>query len=260
MKITLIIPVRNEGESIGSLIDAIFNETGKISGHIFSILVVDGQSTDDTRSIVEGKKSKNPNIHLIIEKNKKGLGGAYLLGMKHAIDVLKTDAFMEFDGDFQHDPRDIYKLVQKLDEGYDYIIGSRYIPGGTIPREWPWYRKFLSNGGNFIIRLGLGLSTYDNTSGFKLTKVATTQEKMPLKEGELISLRHAYKIHFLHALVEKGVPTVEVPINFLNRNKGVSKSTVEDIIESLKVVFLLRKDSLLGRTRGKNKTGINKKT
>jgi dolichol-phosphate mannosyltransferase len=259
MKITIIIPVRNEGESIGSLIDGIFSETKKIVGHIFAVLVVDGQSTDNTQHIVEEKKSKNPNVHLITEKDKKGLGNAYLLGMNYAIDTLATDAFIEFDGDFQHDPKDIHKLVKKLDEGYAYVIGSRYIPGGTIPQEWPWYRKVLSIGGNFIIRLGLSIPTHDNTSGFKLTKVAPTREKMPLRDRELISLRHAYKIHFLYSIVIGGIPTVEVPINFLNRNKGVSKSTVEDIIESLKVVFLLRKNDLRDRIRGKNKARIDKK-
>lgn len=260
MKITIIIPVRNEGESIGSLIDEILSETKKIVGHIFTILVVDGQSTDNTRHIIEEKKSKKSNIHLIIEKDKRGLGNAYLLGMNYAMDTLKADAFIEFDGDFQHDPKDIHKLVDKLDEGYSYVIGSRYIPGGTIPQEWPWYRKILSVGGNFIIRFGLGVPTYDNTSGFKLTNVAPTREMMPLKNGELISLRHAYKIHFLYSIVTRGVPTIEVPINFLNRNKGVSKSTVEDIIESLKVVFLLRKNGLLTRIRRKNKARIDKKT
>lgn len=251
MKITIIIPTYNEGEAIGSLLDAVVKEISGLKQHNFSILIIDGKSKDNTADVVREKIQKNPNIHLIVEKEKRGLGNAYLNGMNYAIDTLKADAFMEFDGDFQHNPRDIKKLIEKLDQGYEYIIGSRYIPDGTIPAEWPWYRKAISSIGNLVIRIGLNVGVKDATSGFKLTKVAGFKEKMPLKQGELISLRHAYKIHFLYSMIKGGAKTTEVPIEFLNRNKGISKSTFEDIIESLKVVGILA---------FKNKTRINKVT
>lgn len=259
MKIVIIIPTYNEGESIGNLIDAVFSETKKIHGHEFSILIVDGNSPDKTQEIINRKKKEHPDLHLIIEKEKRGLGSAYITGMNHALSHLNADAFMEFDGDFQHDPKDIPNLVKKLDEGYEHIIGSRYIEGGTIPHEWPWYRKFLSSFGNIIVQLGLLIPTNDNTSGFKLTKAKDFKEILPLSLDELLSTRHAYKIHFLNNLIKAGAKTVEVPINFLNRHKGVSKSTIEDIIESLKVVAILRFRSLFGLNR-KNKARINKET
>lgn len=248
MKIAILIPTYNEVGAIGQVLDALLLETERMSQHAFSMLIIDGQSKDDTQKVVKEKMLLHKNIYLLIEKEKKGLGNAYVAGMNHAIDVLGADAFVEFDGDFQHDPKDLHKLIEKLDEGYDYIIGSRYISGGTIPREWPWYRKFLSSAGNLIVRIGLNVHVRDATSGFKLTKVKNNKEKIPLGEGVLISLRHAYKIHFLYALVKGGARTVEVPIHFLNRNKGISKSTFEDIIESLKVVGFL---ALAGRFRRK---------
>lgn len=235
MKITIIIPTHNEGESIGALLNAVFAELSKMTQHTWSILIVDGKSTDNTLDIVRTFKD----VHVISEKEKRGLGYAYITGMNYAIDILRADAFLEFDGDFQHDPKDIQKLVRAFDQGYEYIIGSRYVEGGTIPQEWPWYRKFLSNFGNLIIHYGLGIKTHDNTSGFKMTSTKF-KDKLPLKPGEVLSLRHAYKIHFLYAMISAGAKTIEVPIHFLNRNKGVSKSTIEDIIESLKVVYLLR--------------------
>lgn len=252
MNITIIIPTYNEGESIGTLIQAVFDELKSIHQHTWSLLIVDGKSKDNTVSIVKEKKITYPNVHLISQTEKNGLGNAYVLGMNYAIDTLKADAFMEFDGDFQHSPKDIHKLVKALDDGYEYIIGSRYVPGGTIPAEWPWYRKFLSNFGNIIIKYGLRIPTQDNTSGFKLTKVSKFKNDMPLKKGELLSQRHAYKIHFLYSMFVAGAKTIEVPIQFLNRNKGVSKSTIEDIFESLKVIFLLN--------FRKNKAGINEIT
>lgn len=239
MKITIIIPTYNEGQAIESLIKAVLDETIQFKNHSFSILVVDGKSTDNTADVVRDIMKMHSNVHLLVEKEKRGLGNAYRVGMNYAIDTLNADAFMEFDGDFQHNPEDIKKLVEKLDQGYDYIIGSRYIPGGTIPAEWPFYRKALSSFGNQIIRFGLRIKIHDGTSGFKLSRVSGFKEKMPLKEGELISLRHAYKIHFLYSMIKGGTKTIEVPINFLNRNKGISKSTFEDIIESLKVVGIL---------------------
>lgn len=240
MNIVILIPTYNESENVGMLLDCLFMELGKIKYHNFNVLIIDGQSTDTTRDIINSKKKSHINLNLIIEKEKNGLGSAYLFGINYALKNLNADAILEFDGDFQHDPKDIYRLVEKLDQGYEHIIGSRYIPGGTIPTEWPWYRKFLSNAGNIIIRTGLNVPTHDNTSGFKLTRMKLFKHVLPLKEGQLLSLRHAYKIHFLHSLTIARAKTVEVPITFLNRNKGISKSTIEDIIESLKVVFLLR--------------------
>lgn len=260
MNISIIIPVYNEEEIIGKLLDAVSQETENISAHKVQLLIVDGQSTDETRQRVEEKVRTNPKIHLIVEPEKHGLGSAYVFGMNWAIDHLQADAFMEFDGDFQHDPHDIPKLIAKLDQGYDYIIGSRYIPGGTIPATWPWYRKFLSSMGNLIIKIGLGVPTHDNTSGFKLTRVAGFKNILPLGTNEVISHRHAYKIHFLYAMTTAHARTIEVPIHFLSRNKGVSKSTIEDIIESLKVVWVLRLRRLRDRSLNKNKTGVNKKT
>lgn len=254
MKITIIIPTYNEGEAIDNLLDAVVSETKKINNHSFTILIVDGNSKDNTQEKVRNKSSQYNNIKLIVEKNKKGLGNAYLEGMNHAINIFKADAFMEFDGDFQHNPKDIRKLVEKLDQGYDYIIGSRYIEGGTIPKEWPWYRKAISSFGNIIISIGLRLGINDATSGFKLSRVGKFKECMPLKDGELISLRHAYKIHFLYNMIKAGAKTVEVPIEFLNRNKGISKSTFEDIIESLRVVFVLIFEGRNKSTVFKNKS------
>jgi dolichol-phosphate mannosyltransferase len=258
MNIVIIIPTYNEGESIGKLIDAVFSETSHIKNHTFGVLIVDGNSPDDTQSIVTSKKKDYPGLELLIEKEKRGLGSAYVTGMNHALSHMNADAFIEFDGDFQHDPKDIYKLVAKLDEGYEHIIGSRYIEGGTIPQEWPWYRKFLSSFGNIIVQLGLAIPTNDNTSGFKLTKAKDFRDILPLNLDELLSTRHAYKIHFLNNLIKGGAKTVEVPINFLNRHKGVSKSTIEDIIESLKVVAILRLQSIVRFFR-KDKNRVNKK-
>src|SRR6266496_5022207 len=240
MKIVIIIPTYNEAESIGDLIDEIQKETGRIIGHNFKILVVDANSPDKTGDKVKELQKFFNNLELVVEPKRRGLGAAYIFGMLHAIEKLSAEAIMEFDGDFQHDPREIKNLVSKLDEGFDYIIGSRYIHGGEIPEEWSWYRKTLSKYGSLFIKKVLGLETMDNTSGFKLSRVRNLAEKLPLKEEDILSLFHAYKIHLLYEMTKLGAKTAEEPIKFLERKNGSSKNTFRDIFESLKVVFILK--------------------
>lgn len=228
MKVAILIPTFNEADSIEQLLRAVIFETGKISQHSFSIVVIDGNSTDETVA----KVNKVDGV-LCITEEKRGLGRAYVKGIEYALNTLHADAFMEFDGDYQHDPQDIAKLIQKLDTGYDYIIGSRYVSGGTVPDEWPWYRKWLSRAGSSAISFVLGLPIKDATSGFKLTRASA------YTEVDMISFHHAYKIQLLYTMIKKGAKTVEVPIHFLQRNKGVSKISFRDFFESCKVLVYL---------------------
>jgi len=239
MKIIVIIPTHNEKVSIGSLIDAVEQEFDNIPNHQLGILVVDDNSPDGTAAVVKEKMKHHDNIDLIMQHRKLGLGIAYLAGMIYAIKKLKADAFIEFDGDWQHNPKDIKRLVAEFDQGYDYVIGSRYVPGGSIPIEWALYRKLLSKCGNLWIRYGLRLPIRDCTSGLRLSRVEGFAEKLPLDEKNILSRRHAYKVHLLHEMIRFGATYKEIPIKFLSRKGGSSKSTMEDIIESLKVSFAL---------------------
>lgn len=239
-KITVIIPTYNERASIGRLVDVLEREFDMIPKHDMGILIVDGNSPDGTAGIIREKMKKYRNLHLLVEKEKRGLGVAYVNGMKHAINQLGADAFIEFDGDFQHDPEDIKRLVAEFDRGYDYVIGSRYVSGGSIPAEWAWYRKLLSRFGSLFARLVLGLPTADNTSGFKLTRVKGFSDKLSLSEEKLLSKSYAYKIQLLYEMIKAGAKVKEVPIRFLERQGGNSKSSLKDILDSLKVVAALR--------------------
>lgn len=239
MRIITIIPTYNEKESIGQLIDAAEKEFKSIVNHRLSILIVDGNSPDKTIEIVKDKAELYGNIDFIIEKEKRGLGMAYMSGMNYAIKNLKADAIIEFDGDFQHDPADIKRLIAEFDKGYDCVIGSRYVSGGKVPEKWALYRKLLSKYGSLFIKFVLSLPTNDNTSGLKLSRVKNFAEKLPLDENKILSKRHAYKIHLLYEMVKMGAKIKEIPIKFLERGGGNSKSSLEDILESLRVVFIL---------------------
>ncbi len=130
MRIAVIIPTYNERLSLGALVDAIFAQAPTMPQHEFHIVVVDGNSTDGTAELVKEKQTTYPQqLHLIEESKKEGLGMAYIKGMNHAVSVLHADAYIEFDGDGQHEPRFIHDLVRSFDEGNDYVIGSRYVNG-----------------------------------------------------------------------------------------------------------------------------------
>lgn len=213
-------------------------EFPKIKSHEMKILVVDDNSPDGTADVVRRHMKKSKYVELL-QGAKQGLGMAFARGMKYAINKMHADAVIEMDADFQHDPKDVKRLIEEFDNGYDYVIGSRYIKGGSIPKQWEAYRKFLSWAGNMFARVVLLFFTiHDVTSGFKLTRVKGFLDRVDL--DNLLSKSYAYKIHILYEVVkEQNARVKEVPIKFHFREKGSSKIENEDIKESLRVVILL---------------------
>lgn len=242
MKIVIIIPTFNEAENIGRMLDILVRqELPKISGsekkHDIQILVVDSKSPDGTAKIVRERMKKYKNVHLL-ETEKGGLGADYVKGMKQAMLKMKADAVMEFDADFQHDPKDIKRLISALDHGADYVIGSRYIKDGAIPKEWGLHRKLMSFLGSLFARVVLfHFSIHDMTSGFKLTK---SEYLRKINLNNLYSKYYAYKLHILHDVIKLGAKTVEVPIIFYERKEGTSKISRKDLLDSFLVVIKLR--------------------
>jgi dolichol-phosphate mannosyltransferase len=238
MKIVVMIPTYNEKTNIEKMIPILEKDVfPKIPDHDMHILVADDGSPDGTKDVVEEYMKKYKNLSLL-EGKKNGLGAAYVRAMKYSMDKMSADAVIEFDSDFQHDPHDIPKLIAAMDEGYDYVIGSRYIPGGKIPKEWGLDRKILSKFGSLFTRIvWLKPSIHDMTSGFKLTKTSFLK-KVDL--DHLLSKDFAYKMHILHDLIKLGAKVKEVPIIFYEREAGASKINQKDQIDSLYVVIMLR--------------------
>jgi len=115
-------------------------EFPKITKANMLLLVVDDKSPDGTGQIVKDYMKKYKNVSLL-EGDKKGLGWAYIRGMRYAVKMLDADAVIEMDADFQHDPKYVARLVDAYLNGADYVIGSRYIKGGSIPKSWALSRK-----------------------------------------------------------------------------------------------------------------------
>ncbi|MFC1621927.1 glycosyltransferase [Patescibacteria group bacterium] len=239
MKIVIVIPTYNEAENVGRLLPLILKETENFSHHEINILVVDDSSPDGTADIVSDLSQEYKNIHLLLRKEKEGLGAAYIHGFKYAMENMGAEAVIEMDADFQHDPKDLPKLIEELDKGADYVIGSRFIEGGSIPKEWAFYRKFLSVVGNIVSKMVLGVfNINDFTTGFKLTRVEGFLNRVDL--GAVNSKGFAYKIDLLYKMSQLGAKICEVPIKFGLRGQGDSKMERDNAIDSLKVIILLR--------------------
>jgi len=236
MKITVIIPTYNEEENIKILIPLLIEKFKIFKDYSFHILVVDGNSRDKTVRIVKEYMQNNKNIHLIEEESKSGLGGAYIKGFKFAMEKIKSDYVVEMDADLQHDPDDFPKLIEKVKNDYDLIVGSRYVKGGSVPKEWATYRKAISYFGSLFTRVVLRIfKVKDFSSGFKVTKVKGILENIDF--SKIKSKGFAYKFDMLIRIYDMKARIVEVPIHFGLRDRGTSKMEKTNFRDSLKVVL-----------------------
>lgn len=227
MKIVIIIPTYNEVDNIGRLIDALQHETATLA-HDIHILVVDDNSPDGTADSVREKMSGLSTLHLITGE-KKGLGNAYIRGMRHALSELGADAVFEMDADFSHKPEDVPRMIAALEQGADFVIGSRYVKGGSIPSEWGFMRKLNSRGGNFVARYVAGLyRVRDCTAGFRAIR-ADVLRRIDL--GTLRIQGYAFQVTLLNQAMVEGARIQEIPVDFIDRTFGESKLGLSDIIE-----------------------------
>lgn len=233
------MPAYNEAENIGPMIEELFGkEFPQIKSVEMHLLVVDDFSPDGTGDIVKKYQSKYPNLHLL-QKQKEGLGWAYIRGMQYAVNKLGADAVMEMDADFQHPPRFVKDMVAAYLNGADYVIGSRYIKGGSIPKEWAFSRKFVSYFGNLFIRLALlKPKIHDLTTGFRLTRVKGVLDQIDL-EHLMEPTRFAHKVDLLYQSIKNAKKVVEVPLEFASRTKETSKFNPKEMVSTFKVAIIL---------------------
>src|SRR3989344_5876237 len=238
-KIVIVMPAFNEAENIGPMVEGLCGtEFPKIKDADMHLLVVDANSPDGTGKIVSDKQGKYKNLHLL-SKDKGGLGADYVAGFKYAVDKLSADAVMEMDADFQHPPRFVKPMVDAYLEGAEYVIGSRYIPGGSVPKEWALFRKAVSYFGNLYIRLVLlKPSIHDLTTGFRLTKVKGVLDKIDI-DHLMEQKRFAYKVDLLYQSIKNAKKVKEVPLEFAPRTKEQSKFNMKETVSTLKVATIL---------------------
>lgn len=239
MKVVVVIPTYNEKENITKLVPILNDVFNQMQTHECVALIVDGNSPDGTGELVTKLSDHNKFLQLLPEKEKNGLGAAYMYGFKHAISKLNADVIIEMDGDLQHDPKNIIDMVKAIEDGADYVIGSRFVKGGSIPEHWETYRKFLSWGGNLFSKFVLGMfHVNDFTSGYKASRVKGYVDSLDL--DDVRSQGFAYKIDLLYKMHKAGATFKEIPIVFGLRDRGSSKMERNNAVDSLKVVVSIR--------------------
>ena len=241
----VVIPTYNEAATIGDMVDYLFTKTfPTIKDWQMKLLVVDDTSPDGTYKVVQQKQNKYQDLYLSLSKEKAGLGGAYVRGFKYAMKELKADVVIEFDGDFQHPPETIPVMLTEIDNGADYVLGSRKIKGGSNPRGWGFKRVFLSEFGGFTARFILFFPfknfwrITDPTTGLKASRVKGFVDRLDM--DHLYSRSFAYKLEFLFKMMALGAKVKEIPLQFGLRESGASKIEPQTAKEILLTVIKLR--------------------
>ncbi len=238
-KAVIIIPTYNERGNIERLIEILEKDIfPQIKKYETNILVVDDNSPDGTADVVRELTKKWENIKLNVGK-KEGLGAAYVRGMDFAVKKMEADVLFEMDGDLSHDPSKIPTFLKKIDEGFDLVIGARYIKGGSIPNNWGIHRKIYSIVGNLIVRMILmRFWHHDWTSGYRALKKEVFEKIKPELHG---FKGYTFQVSFLHKAIARGYKVTEVPFHFTDRTLGKSKiAPREYIFDLLKYVIKAR--------------------
>jgi dolichol-phosphate mannosyltransferase len=138
-----------------------------------------------------------------------------------------VDLVCQMDADLSHDPRQLPALVAAAAHA-DVVIGSRYVPGGTIV-NWPLRRRLLSRYANIYIRSVTRLSARDCTSGYRCWR-REALAKLPL--DQFVSDGYSFLIEMLFLAAGLGFRVAEVPITFVERRMGQSKVSRAVLVES----------------------------
>ncbi len=204
---TVIVPTLNEEDNIERLVRSIFRVLGTGDTHV---LIVDDDSTDRTHEVVSGLCNEFLGLHMIVRKGERGLGSAVRLGASH----YRQSQIVVMDADLSHNPKYLLSMFEKLEQGFDVVVGSRYIPKGDIV-GWPGSRIAISKVATAIARAVFRVPVSDPMSGF----VGCRSGRL-LEEG----FDHADFKFLLEMLVKnRSLRVTEVPIVFHDRAKGTSK-------------------------------------
>jgi dolichol-phosphate mannosyltransferase len=237
MKATVCLPTYNERENLERVVR-------RLGEHGVSVLVIDDNSPDGTGEIADRLAAELEYVSVLHRERKEGLGPAYLAGFRRAL-ADGADVILEMDCDFSHKPDDVPRLIEATGEA-DFVLGSRYVPGGGT-ENWGLVRRFISRAGSAYAQVLLGLRVRDLTGGFKAYRRAVL-EALPL--DEIDSKGYAFQIETTYRAVRKGFTVREVPIVFVDRVEGGSKMSRSIVLEAIWKVPALRLAALRGKLDG----------
>ena len=232
MKTVVVLPTYNEAQNLPRMIDALLHL--EVIG--LEVLVIDDGSPDGTGNLAEDLARKHTGrVHVVHRQGKQGLGSAYRAGFDWALRN-GADYVVQMDCDFSHPVEKVPEMVSLAGQN-EVVIGSRYVPGGSIDKRWSFKRKALSSLGNKYARIITGLKVKDVTGGFKCWS-RRALEGLPLDRIGAGGFTFQVEMNYISRI--KGYRMVEVPIVFAEREVGESKMSMGIILEGLWRVWQMR--------------------
>ena len=240
MRTLVVLPTYQEAANIADVLRRLRNAVPEAD-----VLVVDDNSPDGTADLADAVAGELGRIDVLRRSGKSGLGSAYRAGFRQGL-TAGYEILVEMDADLSHDPSALPDLLRAVEGGADLAIGSRYVPGGSIP-NWKLHRRALSRWGNRYAAAVLGLDVRDATSGYRAYRDEA------LEEIDLERVRadgYGFQIEMAYNVSRNGGSIAEVPITFRDRIRGTSKMSGRIVVEALVLVtWWAARDRLLRRRR-----------
>ncbi len=230
MRVLVITPTYQERDSLPGTLARL-----RAAVPAADVLVVDDASPDGTGDLADAAAAVDPAVHVLHRPGKGGLGTAYRAGFAWGL-AQGYDVLVEMDADGSHQPEQLPLLLDRLaqPDRPDLVIGSRWVRGGSV-RNWPLRRQALSRGANVYTRAALGLGVHDATAGFRAYR-REVLEKIDL--AEVTSQGYCFQVDLTLRAVTTGFVVAEVPIEFVEREQGVSKMSGEIVREALQQIVV----------------------
>jgi dolichol-phosphate mannosyltransferase len=226
----IIVPTVNERENLPRMAQRLLSLPVAVD-----VLVVDGNSSDGTGEIADELTARHPQIHVLHEPQKSGLGRAYVAGFKWALEH-GYEFIFEMDGDFSHNPDDIPAFLDAAkNEKADLVLGSRY-SGGIRVVNWPLKRLMLSRCAGIYVKVITGMPFSDPTGGYKCFRRRALEA---VNLDQVHSNGYSFQIEMTHRLWREGFHIAEVPITFTERVEGKSKLSRGIVTEAFWIVWWL---------------------
>lgn len=229
--VVILIPTYKERENIGLTLDRV----AKVSRDL-RVAVIDDNSPDGTAEAVRQKMQEYSQVELLLRTEDKGFAKAYLAGFRKALADMSAHVVLMMDADFSHDPEEIPKMLEKLNEGADIVTGSRYAVRQEFKDITLW-RRILSRFANFYVQMVLGLPLTDCTSGFVMMRREVLQK---LSFEGVRTEGYGFLFQLKYRAWKAGFKIIEHPVRWPERHQGKSKMTIKRMFESAKLPWLIR--------------------
>lgn len=227
----VIIPTFNEKENIQKVLNKIFSLSVPLD-----VLIVDDGSPDGTAQLVKDfMKNNSERVFLIEREGKQGLGTAYIRGFEWALER-DYEYIFEMDADLSHNPDDLERLYHTAKDGYDLVIGSRYVKGVNVV-NWPIGRVLMSYFASIYVKVVLGIKIDDTTAGFKCYRRKVLEA---INFDKIRFIGYAFQIEMKYTAWKLGFKLKEIPIVFTDRTDGESKMSKGIFKEAVWGVLSLR--------------------